>query len=203
MVRRSFRRPLYLRFLRTGCFVLAAILLVDLLTLIKYNQRRSSVGHVSSVERYTDKIYVAAIHWNSESILRSHWTDAVLRLVDTFGRENVFVSIYESGSWDKSKDALKFLDSQLSKLNVSRSIILDEKTHADQIAADPAPEGWIQVSRGRPELRRIPYLAKLRNTVLEPLKELSKNGILYDKVIFLNDVVFNARHRTDVLFLYC
>lgn len=203
MVRRSFRRPLYLRFLRTGCFVLAAILLVDLLTLIKYNQRRSSVGHVSSVERYTDKIYVAAIHWNSESILRSHWTDAVLRLVDTFGRENVFVSIYESGSWDKSKDALKFLDSQLSKLNVSRSIILDEKTHADQIAADPAPEGWIQVSRGRPELRRIPYLAKLRNTVLEPLKELSKNGIQYDKVIFLNDVVFNARHRTDVLFLYC
>lgn len=203
MLRRSFRRPLYLRFLRTGCLVLIASLLIDLLTLIKYNQRRSSVGHVSSVERYTDKIYVAAIHWNSESILRSHWTNAVLRLVDTFGRENVFVSIYESGSWDKSKDALNFLDSQLSRLNVSRSIILDEKTHADEIAAGPAPEGWLQVSRGRPELRRIPYLAKLRNTVLEPLKELSKNGILYDKVVFLNDVVFNARYRTDVLFLYC
>lgn len=203
MLRRSFRQSLYLRFLRTGCLVLIAGLLVDLLVLIRFNQRRSSVGQVSSVEHYSDKIYVAAIHWNSESILRSHWTNAVLRLVDTFGRKNVFVSIYESGSWDKSKDALNFLDNQLSRLNVSRSIILDEKTHANEIAADPAPEGWVQVSRGRPELRRIPYLAKLRNTVMEPLKELSKKGVLYDKVIFLNDVVFNARFCTGVLFLYC
>lgn len=49
--------------------------------------------------------------------------------------------------------------------------------------------------RGGEELRRIPFLAKARNRVLEPLLELQakggRNGS-FDR-LFLNDVIFTVR----------
>ena len=53
--------------------------------------------------------------------------------------------------------------------------------------------GWIDTPRVRKELRRIPYLSRLRNWTLEPLQELAQQGEKFDKVLFLNDVVFTVR----------
>lgn len=142
--------------------------------------------------RTRERLFIASMHWNNEAILRSHWNDAVVELARTWGPENVFVSVYESGSWDDSKDALRDLDSRLDRLGVPRNITLSDTTHEDEVSAPPAGDGWIDTSRGKKELRRIPYLARLRNFTLRPLEELTEQGVGFDKVLFLNDVVFTV-----------
>jgi len=108
------------------------------------------------------------------------------------------VSVYESGSWDDTKGALRELDKQLGELGVRRNITVSERSHKDEISEVPggenAPEGWIDTGRGRRELRRIPYLSRLRDYTLEPLKELVGKGERFDTVLFLNDVVFDVRN---------
>jgi hypothetical protein len=145
------------------------------------------------LSRRVERVYIASLHWNNEAILRSHWNNAVVELAKTLGPENVFISVYESGSWDDSKGALRELDGQLERLGVSRNITLSETTHLDEISRQPTRHGWIETPRGRTELRRIPYLARLRNLTLRPLEELLEQGKIFDKILFLNDVVFTVR----------
>ena len=54
-------------------------------------------------------------------------------------------------------------------------------------------EGWIFTGRGEKgwEVRRIPYLARLRNRAMEPLLEMSP-GRVFDRVLWINDVVFTV-----------
>ena len=189
-LRRSIRRWPFRRFITITFFLLIVGVVFD--SFIKTIKCRSSTGSALKVARQRPRVFIAGIHWNNEIILRSHWNDAVVRLVDKLGHENTFVSIYESGSWDDSKGALRSLDSRLSESNVSRSIILDDTTHADEISMPPGLTGWIQTTRADKQLRRIPYLARLRNIVLDRLTELSKRNIMFDRVLFLNDVVFNV-----------
>lgn len=139
-----------------------------------------------------ERVYIASMHWNNEKILKRHWNDAVVGLARELGPENVFVSVYESGSWDKSKDVLKALDGRLGELGVARNITLSPTTHKDEVNAVPADEGWVETPKGGTELRRIPYLAALRNRTLRDLLELYKQGVEFDKVLFLNDVVFTV-----------
>ncbi|KAB8231990.1 glycosyltransferase family 69 protein [Aspergillus alliaceus] len=146
-----------------------------------------------------EKLYIAGIHWNSEKILREAWIPAVVDLANAIGPENVFISIQESGSWDDTKGALLHLDQQLAANNISREIILDKTTHLDEISRPPTGEGWIETPIGKTELRRIPYLANLRNLVLQPLYDKESEGIIYDKILFLNDVVFTANDITKLL----
>jgi hypothetical protein len=160
-------------------------------TIVDY--RRSRAPFLSDVGGADgQKIFIASIHWNNEDILRSHWVPGVLGLVEHFGKDNVYVSVQESGSWDDSKGALRELDQSLEQAGVRRRIILDETTHEDEIRKPPAESGWIQTPRGAKELRRVPYLAKLRNLVLKPLEELAEAGEHFDKILFLNDVVFTV-----------
>ena len=146
-----------------------------------------------------EKIYIASIHWNNENILRSHWMHAVMELAAEIGRDNVFISIQESGSWDDSKGALLWLDSNLQAAGIRRKIILDPTTHEDEINRTPAETGWVWTPRNQMELRRIPYLAGLRNLVMEPLYEMQKNGEMFDKILFLNDVVFESRDIRNLI----
>ena len=137
-------------------------------------------------------MFIASTHWNNEASLRGFWNQAVLDLVEHLGPDNVYISIYESGSWDDSKNALRQLDHDLERLGVQRTIVLKDTTHADEISKPPSEEGWIDTPRGMKELRRIPYLAHLRNLSLKPLMEMALNGVKYDKVLFLNDVAFTV-----------
>lgn len=147
------------------------------------------------------KIFIATIHWNDEVILRERWTAAVADLASYLGPDNVFVSLQESGSWDGSKDALLALDAELETLNIRRKIILDDTTHEDEINKTPTVTGWINTPRGRTELRRIPYLSRLRNLVLGPLEELAEQGERFDKILWVNDVILDVgavSHRAQL-----
>lgn len=157
------------------------------------HHRYSMVDRIQpSTPRQFERIYIASMHWNNEAILRSHWNDAVVELAKTWGPENVFVSVFESGSWDDSKGALRDLDARLDRLGVRRNITLSDTTHEDEISSPSSGQGWVDTPRGQRELRRIPYLARLRNLTLRPLEDLTEEGIMFDKVLFLNDVVFTV-----------
>src|SRR5699024_7102518 len=123
------------------------------------------------------------------AILRSDRNRGVVDLTKALGADNVFVSVYESGSWDDSKGALRELDRELGGLGVQRQIILDKETHKDAIGAPPAEHGWITSPSGEKRLRRIPYLAGMRNLSLQPLLDMAENGTTFDYVLFLGDVV--------------
>jgi hypothetical protein len=140
-MRRSLRvRPLLKRILQIAGILILVQSIVD--------YRRSRAPYNSGTGQPNgQKIFIASIHWNNEAILRSHWIPAVLGLVEHFGKENVYVSVQESGSWDDSKGALRELDQSLEQAGVRRTIILDATTHEDEIKKSPAESGWIQTSR--------------------------------------------------------
>ena len=187
---RLFRKPgLHRRALLSLsiCFIVWTVLEV-----LFIQHRVSVVDRIPSTPPHQfERIFIASTHWNNEAILRSHWNNSIVQLVKTWGPENVFVSIHESGSWDDTKGALRELDLELDRLGVRRNLTLSETTHQDEISAPPS-DGWIDTPRGRKELRRIPYLARLRNLTLRPLEDLARNDIVFDKVLFLNDVVFTV-----------
>lgn len=154
-----------------------------------------------------ETIFIAALHWNNEELLRDSWVPGVAELVDALGgRNRVFVSVLESGSWDRSKAELRRLDRLLADRGVPRRIALSETTHQDAIRTPPSLDastdhirGWIQTSEESLERRRIPYLADLRNRVLEPLQEqLNASGMVYDRILFLGDVVFTVSKKTCI-----
>jgi hypothetical protein len=142
--------------------------------------------------RKHERIYIASMHWNDGPLLKEHWNAAVVGLAEALGSENVFVSVYESGSWDDSKEALQLLDAELAKRRVPRAIHMSNVTHKDEISRKPSGPGWIDTPRGKRELRRIPFLAGLRNRTLRDLISLVEKGEVFDKIVFLNDVIFTV-----------
>ncbi|GAQ05757.1 hypothetical protein ALT_3078 [Aspergillus lentulus] len=177
------------------CFALWTLLEV----LLIYQRVSTAEAIKPRMPQKPERIYIASMHWNNEAILRSHWNDAIIQLVKAWGTDNVFVSVYESGSWDDTKGALRDLDVELDRLGVRRNITLSDTTHEDEISVSPSSEGWIDTPRGRKELRRIPYLARLRNLTLRPLEDLERQGIAFDKILFVNDVVFTVDDVIELL----
>ena len=192
LLRRSFRRrSTRARYIRSSLIVLCTLLIIDFLSL---RQKFSSQSCFAVSERSgkPQKLFIASTHWNNEKKLLDFWNKSVLDLAQYLGPENVYVSIYESGSWDDSKGALGLLDQDLERLGVQRTIVLNNTTHIDEIKKSPTETGWIDTPRGRKELRRIPYLANLRNLSLKPMMDLALNGIEFDTILFLNDVYFTV-----------
>ncbi|KAB5580844.1 polysaccharide export protein [Coniochaeta sp. 2T2.1] len=152
-------------------------------------------------------VFIVSVHRNTEEILRSAWNDAVLNLVSYLGAANVHFVAVESGSQDKTKEALMDLKGKLDGAGVSNTISLGMTVweQLDELENRPDPRrerepGWIwDKEEGHYDLRRIPYLAKVRNQAMEPLKTLEKQGRTFDKVLWLNDIVFDVEDYVTLL----
>ncbi|KAJ2888214.1 hypothetical protein IWW38_004982, partial [Coemansia aciculifera] len=125
----------------------------------------------------TEPIFVAANVYNSEAVLPNMVTQ-LLALADKLGHDRVFVSIYENGSKDKTKEILRLFNATLDELGIGHSIIAENTTK-------PA------------HLHRIEYLAQLRNKALEPLHT---TGLKFSQVVFLNDVYFCLSDILELVF---
>ncbi|KKY15662.1 putative polysaccharide export protein [Diplodia seriata] len=189
---------------RTLLFDLLPVLLLfySLVEVLSVRRALQAVDQTAEHEAETyekgEKIFISSIHLHDEQLLRAHWNDALLSLVEALGPSNVYVSIYESNSRDDTKGALRDLDAELEHAGVRTTVVLDPSTREQELEGDKHAEGWITTPAGEQEKRRIPYLARLRNRTLKPLEELESKGERFDRVLFLNDVVFNAR---DILAL--
>lgn len=185
------RRTSRSRLWRGALLLLGAVLTIDFIKLAGSGSQRHQNNSVG-IPTPTPSVYIASIFWNSAYILHTSWNSAILDLADKLGAANIYISIYESGSWDESKQVLRQLQDVLITRGIPHRIILDETSHEDDIARPPGAEGWVKTPRGKTELRRIPYLSRLRNKTLEPLAELAANGTTFDKILFLNDVAFTV-----------
>ncbi|KAF1995939.1 glycosyltransferase family 69 protein [Amniculicola lignicola CBS 123094] len=149
-----------------------------------------------------ERYFIASIHWMNAGIIKSHWKQAVLNLVDYLGADNCYVSVLEGGSWDNTQAELKALEVGLERLGVPNTITLEQATHLDEISRIPGPdeEGWIVAGDGTKKLRRIPYLARLRNRVMDDMRRVSQEGSRpFTKVLWLNDVVFTTEDIRTLL----
>ncbi|KAI3658452.1 hypothetical protein MP638_002396 [Amoeboaphelidium occidentale] len=95
----------------------------------------------------------------------------ILSLIELIGRSNVYVSLLENGSSDKSKDLLEGLRAELLARKVEHRILTEDE-----------PKEFV---------RRIPYLAELRNKVMEPLRNHNETNRRFDRVVFFNDILWD------------
>ncbi|KZV65258.1 glycosyltransferase family 69 protein [Peniophora sp. CONT] len=110
-------------------------------------------------------------------------------LLEWVGAHNAFVSIYESGSTDRTTEWLRSLGGILDALSVKHQIVSLGDTRVEN-------------AEGR---RRIPVLAAARNAALAPLFSGQVGAALGgepDEIYFLNDIYFCAPDLLEVLLQY-
>lgn len=191
-----------IRLCLTGIIFLACIdLLRDLLFLTPQPPNNHHKVEAQDFNQTINSVYIVSAQYNSEGILRSSWIPSLLKLVEELqsAQIRVYVAIYESGSVDGTKSVLSELETSLAKLDVEHDVRLDDESHASAIEKSLAtPAGWVQTRYGK-ELRRVSFLADVRNRALEPLENLTKAGVKFDRILYLNDVVFSVRFFAYVL----
>ncbi|KAJ1821553.1 hypothetical protein GGH91_001192 [Coemansia sp. RSA 2671] len=125
----------------------------------------------------TEPVFLAANLYNNEKVL-PNMAAQLLELADTLGHNRIFISIYENGSTDRTKEILRRFNETLNALGIAHKIVTDKT---------PKPK----------HIHRIEYLAKLRNYALEPLYS---DGAKFGRVAFLNDVYFCQADLLELLF---
>ncbi|KAI9796664.1 MAG: hypothetical protein M1835_003460 [Candelina submexicana] len=164
-----------------------------------YNSLRDLVGRSSKsgrANRNNERIFIAA-NIIDEDLIRGAWGDAVLGLIDLLGEQNVFLSVYENDSGPKVTAALQLFEKQV-KCNSS---IISEHLSLEDIPSITLPSGEQRV-------KRVAYLAEVRNRALRPLdatraREFNEHTTIdtqFDKLLFLNDVVFSPLDAAQLLF---
>jgi len=133
-----------------------------------------------------EKIFIAAsIRDRHGRLARGIWAEKILWLVELLGPDNVFLSIYENDAGAVGQAALQELDGRLSFPHL---LEFEEHLDPDVLPTVIMPDGTHRV-------KRIAYLAEVRNRALRPLET---SEVRYDKLLFLNDVLFDP---VDVLHL--
>lgn len=144
--------------------------------------------HISSM-------YIASVQYNLEDTLRAYWVPNLLQLVNELQTANIaiYVSIYENHSLNGTKTVLSELAVKLKNMNVNHTTFLDTEARATIIEKSISSQsGWLKTLHEK-EMRRIVYLAGVRNQALKPLQALKKAGIKFNKLLFLNDVISFSR----------
>ncbi|GES59679.1 alpha-1,3-mannosyltransferase CMT1 [Aspergillus terreus] len=140
---------------------------------------------------HNEKVFIAALLYDPHGELAGgQWGDALEQLIDLLGQDNVFLSLYENNSGEKGQQALEALSQRIPS---NKSIVADVVEHT---TFDSFPR--VTLPNGERRIKRIDYLAALRNQALRPLDEQSH--LKYDKLLFLNDVYFNPVEALQLLF---
>ncbi|KAL5362846.1 cryptococcal mannosyltransferase 1-domain-containing protein [Aspergillus floccosus] len=192
--------------LRRSCFFLHAFVGIILALLIltsifrpsytrpppHYVALRDSVSQSQSPSgrgnTRNEKVFIAASLYDSHGELAGgEWGTRLLRLIDLLGEENVFVSIYENDSGAEGESALRGLEDQIP---CNSSIVFEEHFDLDSLPRVTIPGGSARV-------KRVQFLAEARNRALRPLDESDQR---YDKLLYLNDVIFDPVDAVQLLF---
>ncbi|KAJ5368912.1 uncharacterized protein N7496_008672 [Penicillium cataractarum] len=135
-----------------------------------------------------EKIFIAAVLYDPEGVIANgKWGHALLQLIELLGEQNVFLSIYENNSGPDGDDALHAFANQVT---CNKSIVSEPGL---SLGALPR----VTIPGGDKRIRRIDYLAEVRNRALQPLQNSDKT---YNKVLYLNDVIFDPVEAVQLLF---
>jgi len=129
-----------------------------------------------------DQTYFVAMNFfNNEAIL-PHFMEEFFKLMEYLGKSNVFVSIYENGSEDRTKDLVEEFENRLQKEHIAHNVEISSRSKRGE---------WGH---------RIDYMARIRNEVMKPLYDFSKNKSIFPPnfsksggnrwILFINDIYF-------------
>ncbi|KAL9639648.1 MAG: hypothetical protein Q9164_000804 [Protoblastenia rupestris] len=135
------------------------------------------------------KIFIASsIYDEGGHLLGGAWGESVLQLIDILGRENVYLSIYENESGPNAQVATTVFE---QRVQCKHSLVYDTAFTVDDVPHIMLPDGSERV-------KRIAYLAEVRNRALLPLQE-EQSTVQYDRILYLNDVIFDPIEATQLL----
>ncbi|KAI0759522.1 cryptococcal mannosyltransferase 1-domain-containing protein [Trametes elegans] len=127
-----------------------------------------------------ERIFIAAAFHQNEDVL-PYWTRSIRQAIVYLGTANVFVSVVENYSTDRSPELLRAFARELDALHVPHRILVSDET----VPRPPQLE-WNA---------RIEFLAAIRNQALEPL--VHSGG--YDRVLFSNDIYIEPESVLELL----
>eukprot|EP00743_Colponemidia_sp_Colp-15_P010225 GILK01011239.1.p1 GENE.GILK01011239.1~~GILK01011239.1.p1 ORF type:complete len:455 (+),score=84.63 GILK01011239.1:45-1409(+) len=145
-------------------------------------------AHLSVVQRLQRRYVIAANFYNSASVLPNMFREW-RKLVDLLGPDRIFVSIYENGSQDDTKQLLNQFKSELELRHVPHSIV----------TCDLLGSSWWSYRRITD--RYLKYAA-LRNVVLRPIFSESfpfRFDLDNTFILFFNDIFFTADQVLNLL----
>lgn len=140
---------------------------------------------------HNEKVFIAAsLYDKNGGLLRGDWGRSVLHLIDMLGHDNVFVSIYEN---DPSEAAMLAMADFRERLPCESSIVHEE--------LDTSELDHVLTTDGTHKLKRMSFLADVRNRALRPLEDGTSTAYQtnWDKLLYLNDVVFDPVDAANLL----
>jgi hypothetical protein len=182
-------------------FLALAYILIILPFSFRRSQRAEVAAYDASISHLPPpRVFVAAMLANCAPLLTDYWIPSLFALIDKLGYRNVYISIVENGSVDDTRKTLLDMERILTQRQVPYTIRYEEsfrdgRTFTDNgllhrlLGQEGTGDNWMMTSSGWFP-RRINYLSQLRNMVLEPLTTSSQ---AFDKILFLNDVIFSVR----------
>ncbi|KAL9081300.1 MAG: hypothetical protein Q9157_000155 [Trypethelium eluteriae] len=159
---------------------------------LSFLERSSNSSVPGRANLFNEKVFIASSIYDPDGTLTGGaWGEAVLDLIDLLGPDNVFLSVYEN---DPDEIAYASLDVFRREVQCNTSIV------AEHLDADRLPKA--SLPSGEERVRRIAFLADVRNRALRPLEDRHSpaSGITFDKLLFLNDVIFDPVDAVQLLF---
>jgi hypothetical protein len=141
---------------------------------------------------YNEKVFIAAAVYDHEGeLLGGEWGVRLRQFVDILGPDNVFLSIYENDADEKAQLAMKAFAESVT----CNKAIVHEHLDLDTLAHVSTPSGETR-------LKRIAFLAEVRNRALRPLDDPDSSAYnrRFDKVLYVNDVFFDPVEAANLLF---
>ncbi|KAJ5297760.1 hypothetical protein N7508_008009 [Penicillium antarcticum] len=136
-----------------------------------------------------EKVFIAASLYDSGGELANgQWGEQLLELIHLLGNDNVFLSIYENDSGEEGERALHELE---QKVQCQKAIVSEKHL-------DPNSLPTVTIPGGSKRVKRIEYLAQVRNKALQPLTD--KPNMNFDKLLYLNDILFDPIDTLQLLF---
>ncbi|KAF2634736.1 hypothetical protein P280DRAFT_474340 [Massarina eburnea CBS 473.64] len=133
-----------------------------------------------------EKIFIAASIYEEEGLLSSGaWGRSVLELIDLLGPDNVHLSIYENDADALTKESL----ARFEKSVTCNSTILAEDLDLSTLPRVALPNGDTRI-------KRIAFLAEVRNRALAPL---ASTPVPFDRILYINDVNFDPIDAAQLL----
>lgn len=130
-----------------------------------------------------ERVFIAANIVDAD-LIQGAWGKAIGDLVDLIGPERTYVSVF-GGPTEALQEFQKELPCNFS--------IVSEALQPIDLNTIP----HVRLAAGEDRIKRIAYLAEVRNRALLPLDDLN---VQFDKILFLNDVIFDPKEAARLLF---
>ncbi|KAK5945770.1 hypothetical protein PMZ80_002978 [Knufia obscura] len=189
------------RLLRLVCVSLSTLLLIVVLVGAFFPSYTRLPPHYQSLRERVEngrragsantggqKVYIAASIFDPGGDLAGgNWGKNVLDLIHILGPENVYLSIYENDSGD---DALEALSNLEPRVPCNHTLASEAHLNLKDLPHITLPDGTRRI-------KRIAYLAEVRNRALRPLEQAQTR---FDRLLYVNDVMFDPVEAAQLLF---